>query len=154
MRTAIVVVALAVTPLTTMTACETLESTGLGSATNVISQLTGDWQLSELAGQAVSELLPAGAALPGISFGQDGSVSGSTGVNNFFGNLDLGELAKGNFNLGDLSQTRMAGSPEAMAVENQFLSLLQQVTGFDISGDTLTLLGSGARELMKFVPLT
>jgi heat shock protein HslJ len=44
--------------------------------------------------------------------------------------------------------TRMAGPPEAMALESAFLGRLQQVVGWRIDGDRLHLIDAAGAPLM------
>lgn len=108
----------------------------------------GNWNLDSLMGQAVPML--GGGRKPSISIGEDGSVSGMSGVNRFSSSLDLDKLMKGEFAMKPAASTKMAGAPEAMNLEDQFLQALQQVTGFNVDGDTLSLT-NGAETLMKFL---
>lgn len=119
-------------------------------ATSSIKSLVGDWDLTKLSGVDISSLLPQGSKVPSLSFLDDGKVSGSTGVNRLTSSLDLSKLAKGDFSLAPAATTRMAGSPQAMTVEQQFTSLLSQANQFKVSGNNLTLLDKG-KELLGFV---
>jgi len=80
---------------------------------------------------------------PEISFGDDISVSGTTGVNRFTGSY---ELEPEQVSLGALAGTRMAGSPEAMDQEQRFfaafageLTIATDDMGAVVLGDHLTL---------------
>jgi heat shock protein HslJ len=122
----------------------------MSTANSAIKGLTGDWNLSKLGGVDVGSLLPAGAKVPSLNFAQDGKVSGFSGVNRLASSLDLGKLAKGEFSMAPAASTRMAGPPESMKVEDQFLAALGKATGYKLDGNSLSLTDK-AGELLKFV---
>ena len=68
----------------------------------------------------------------------DGRVSGTSAVNVY--NADYTATADGAFQIGMVATTKMAGPEEAMRVEQMYLELLQAVGGWQLEGDTLTLL--------------
>jgi heat shock protein HslJ len=81
---------------------------------------------------------------PSIRFGADGSFSGSTGVNRMFGRFVIdGERIE----FGAAGTTRMAGSPEAMAVESRFLAAINLGGAIELDGDTLRI-GSGETQVV------
>jgi heat shock protein HslJ len=114
----------------------------------MIDQLTGDWNLTSIQGTPLT--LPQGARQPTLNFTNDGKVSGTGGVNRLASSIDLPSLAKGQFKLAPAASTKMAGPPEAMALEDTFYRLLGEATGLSIDGDSLSLSGA-AGELLKFV---
>lgn len=114
----------------------------------MIDQLVGDWNLTSLQGTPLT--LPQGARQPTLSFTPDGKVSGTGGVNRLASSIDLPSLAKGQFKLAPAASTKMAGPPEAMALEDTFYRLLGEATGLSIDADTLSLTNTGG-ELLKFV---
>jgi heat shock protein HslJ len=122
----------------------------LSTAESAIKGLTGDWDLSKLAGQDIASLLPAGNKRPFLNFAEDGRVTGFTGVNRLTSSLDLAKLAKGEFALAPAATTRMAGQPEAMKVESEFLQAISSATGYKLDGNTLSLTEKG-RELLSFI---
>ncbi len=66
----------------------------------------------------------------------DGKVSGKAPVNRYFGTAAVGD---GSVTFGPLATTQMAGSPEAMTAETQYLEALAGVTAWQLSGEVLTL---------------
>ena len=77
-----------------------------------------EWRVEEIASRGVLDDVH-----PTIRFGDDGRVSGSTGVNRFTGTYELdGEQ----LTVGPLATTRMAGPPAAMDQEQRFLAVLGQ----------------------------
>jgi heat shock protein HslJ len=103
------------------------------------AKLTGDWKLVKLGDDAV----PADAEIT-LSVTAEGKVTGSTGVNRFFGGLD--EQGKKLF--GPLGMTRRAGPADAMARETAFAKALDESTRFAVKEDQLTLLAGDKPRLV------
>lgn len=81
-----------------------------------------------------------------ISF-SDGSFSGSTGCNRYSGGYSS---SNGELTLSQVATTQMACPPPIMDQEQQFLQLLNQVTGYGITDDELTLTGADGSALLVF----
>jgi heat shock protein HslJ len=110
---------------------------------NPLAMLTQNtWVLSALKGV---DLGAFGDKLPFLNFAQDGGLTGNTGCNNFTGNFKLDGTS---LNLDPGAMTRMACPGTG---EQSFLDGLGQVTGMNMDGNTLNLLGQ-AGQLMSFVP--
>ncbi|GAA5018509.1 hypothetical protein GCM10023258_05360 [Terrabacter aeriphilus] len=73
------------------------------------------WFVVEIVGRATSEPRPQ------LTFGDDGRVGGSTGVNRLGGRY---AVADGVLTVTDAVMTRMAGPPEAMDQEQRLLEVL------------------------------
>ncbi len=114
-----------------------------------IQALTGQWDLSSLAGVDLSKFLEQGSSPPYLQVRDDGKVGGFAGVNRLSSSLDLGKLSHGQFSLAPAAVTKMAGPPKAMELEDKFLAALNKVTGYKVTGDRLTLTDK-AGELMAF----
>ena len=103
---------------------------------------------NELAGTSwVAALVGVGAArppLPEVSFGDDGRLTGTTGVNRLMGSYRVGE---GVVTFGPGATTRMAGPPELMAQEQAVNAQLTGEVPYALVGDRLTL-GSGEQSLV------
>lgn len=106
---------------------------------NPLESIAGDWTVDQIGGQDVAGMLPAGARLPNLTIGRDGSVNGFGGVNRFTSSLNLDKLTEGAFDLSPAAATRMAGPPEAMAVESSLFEAIGNTTGFDLDGDRMHL---------------
>ncbi|MGE3172695.1 MAG: META domain-containing protein [Planctomycetota bacterium] len=108
-----------------------------------LPDLTGSWQLAAP--------VPAGARIPTMTVGQDGSVHGNAGVNRYRGTLDATALGRGQWRAGPFAGTRMAGAPQAMQLEQDFLGALERADTAELHGDRLVLLQGGAPvvELMR-----
>ena len=86
------------------------------------------WVVQELGGVVTSD------PKPHLDFGDDGRVSGTTGVNRLMGRY---EVADGMLTVADAATTRMAGPPEAMEQEQRLLALLDAPQAFVVTGDRL-----------------
>jgi heat shock protein HslJ len=106
--------------------------------------ITGEWTLV-----AIDEQILTSGGTPTLVFEEDGSCWGSTGVNKFRSNADIKKIANGLLELGPAAVTRMAGPPEAMALERMFLERLSATSSFSIEGDTLHLY-AGERGAVTF----
>ncbi|TQM57200.1 META domain-containing protein [Humibacillus xanthopallidus] len=89
-----------------------------------------EWTVQELGGEVTA--LPK----PQLSFGADGRLTGTTGVNRLMGEF---EVRDGLLVVGNAATTRMAGPPEAMAQEQRLLELLGAEQAFVITGDRLEI---------------
>ena len=97
-------------------------------------------------GQAVA--LPA-ARRPAIQFGAQGRVSGTGGVNRFSAEAVL-DGGTGLTWAGPAAVTKMAGPPEAMALEDAFLDALQSVTRIELAGGVLKLASADGSARLEF----
>lgn len=80
--------------------------------------LTGtSWVVIEIAGRPTSEPRPQ------LTFGDDGRIGGTTGVNRLGGRY---AVAEGVLTVTDAVMTRMAGPPEAMDQEQRLLDVLAE----------------------------
>lgn len=102
------------------------------------------WRLVELDGLPVAR-----ADSVDLKLGADGRVSGHTGVNQVLGGFEHGEDDTLHFSA--LSSTRMAGPPDAMELEEQFLAALAETDAARMANGRLVLL-SGEQILMRFQP--
>jgi len=110
-----------------------------------VSSLSGsDWQLIGMRGHSATA-----ETLSGISMSVDdaGRVSGHSGVNRFSAQA---QMQGSSLRLAAPISTRMAGSPEAMARESEFLGRLTRVATWRISGDRLLLSDQAGTELLAF----
>ncbi|MFM9958706.1 MAG: META domain-containing protein [Phycisphaerales bacterium] len=115
------------------------------TAQQALKSLTGDWNLTSLNGRDVSALAGLGGKRPSISIEPDGRVGGFAGVNRVGGQLDVASLAVGGFKTGPMFSTKMAGPPEAMRLEDEYVSALNNVRSFSIKDGMLSLIGEGTR---------
>jgi heat shock protein HslJ len=91
------------------------------------------WRLSEISGQQIS--LPAEAKPATIMFDEGtGQASGFSGVNQFHGSY---KLDGSKISFGPLISTRMAGPPELMEIESNFLNVVSSDVEFTISDGVL-----------------
>ena len=75
----------------------------------------------------------------------DTEVSGSAGVNRYFGGYT--SSTDGSLQIDTLGSTMMAGDEAAMALEQEYLAALQSIFGYTIAGETLTLVGAADQVL-------
>jgi putative lipoprotein len=78
-----------------------------------------------------------------------GTASGSTGVNRFRADY---RLEGGALELGPAATTLMAGPADRMDAARAFLTLLSDVRGYRVSGQTLVLTGRDDHDLLTFEP--
>jgi heat shock protein HslJ len=143
------VIAVGVAAMFAVSGCKASGNTQNQGDRVTMSNLAGDWTLRQIRGADVSSMLPAGARAPTLTFASDGHVSGFAGVNRASGSLDTAALDQGRFTLSPMAVTKMAGLPQAMALEDKFLGSLNEVNAARIQGDTLTL-SKGNTPLLQF----
>lgn len=100
---------------------------GAGSSPGAVVDLVGTgWVLEELDGSTLVDTFPT------ITFGGDGSVTGSAGCNTFSGTYAVDGTSLG---VGPLGTTKMACADPTMFVESAFLAALRGVTGWSVRPD-------------------
>ena len=112
------------------------------SPSAVPADLLGEWTLVALDGEPVPEV----GKTPTLEIQEDGSAAGVSGVNRYRTQL---ELADGRLGFGPTAGTKMAGPPEAMALESAFLARLDAASTYQVEGDTLRL-WAGDNEALTF----
>ena len=155
-RAAVLVISGAVLALgsMTLTGCK---GNGGGGMFNTQSfadyaSLFDTWTLDALEGTKVSELLPSGLSAPTLNITQDGDIAGTAGVNRFNTGIDLNALKKGQFSLDqEVLTTKMAGTSQQLAFEDDYLNLLEDARQFKLSDGVLRLLDSGGSEVLRFI---
>lgn len=86
---------------------------------------------------------------PTIQFGDNGAVSGMAGVNRY----STGATVSGKDTLawtGPIAATKMAGPPEAMALESAFLGALEAATRISLRDGKLTLASADDATRLEF----
>lgn len=131
--------------LTTVTTLALAGAAGAQSSTPQAPLLTGTtWTLTQLqqGGQTVT---PTGTERPTLRL--DGrTASGSTGCNTYRGAYaSRGDVLR----FGPLATTRRACAEPALRLETLYVNALRQVTGYQLSGQTLTLF-AGPRDRLTF----
>lgn len=106
------------------------------------SFLNVEWELFWMDGKDVTQERPPTLRLEG----RDGRIGGSTGVNRFGGTY-VWTAPKLDLNLG--AMTKMASTPERMAVESDFVRLLGRVDRVELFEGELTLM-RGDAPLLRF----
>lgn len=131
------------------TCCAACAAPPAGSPAAEAPALGGaDWRLVELDGQPLASV--AARQPPTLRFDPaTGRVSGATGVNRIGGPY---RLQGQQLTLGPLAGTRMAGPPDAMALEDAVLAMLGRVAGAQVRQGRLALVDAGGRVLARFEP--
>jgi len=110
---------------------------------SIPADLSGSsWQVTSMRGNAMT--VASGSRLS-LAFDDAGRASGHSGVNRFSAAVKI-DAASMRFE--QAVSTRMAGTPEAMALEREFLSRLQNVDSWRIEGDRLFLRDAAGTELI------
>lgn len=107
--------------------------TSCGSS-NKTTDINGKWDVVTLDGtEVVAEI-----AQPSFEFTDGKTYHVETGINIINGDFNV----KGDvLTLGEGMMTRMAGSPEAMAIEDQIVAIIANPLKVSVDGDVLTLTG-------------
>jgi len=109
--------------------------------------LVGTWVLKSFT-DGKGGFVPVQAAAPiDAKFQQDGSLSGSSGCNQYTTTYSTsGE----SISISPAATTRMACEPAVMAQETAYLALLQKAGKFVIYGDSMTLYDSNGAVLLNY----
>ncbi len=102
--------------------------------------IVGDWELSRFDEELL--VLPESVRRPNLLINPDGAVYGLSGVNQYRSTLSFDGTQQGAFTMGPIVATRMAGTHQAMDIENRFLESLQNTKTYRVDGDTLVLSGA------------
>ncbi|MDY0087374.1 MAG: META domain-containing protein [Coriobacteriia bacterium] len=78
----------------------------------------------------------------------EGRISGTSGVNSYSGEYKTG--SGGSFEVGDIAQTMMAGSDDAMRAESIYHELLSAASSYQLDQTTLTLFDADGNESLIF----
>ena len=114
------------------------------AAVNASPSLVGvTWACTSIEGYG----MPTGET-PTIEFAADGNFSGYAGVNRYFG---LSKIKGEKLSLGDIGATKMAGTPERMALERAFTDSFPRIRRYRITDGRLELTDGNA-VVLTFVP--
>lgn len=102
----------------------------------------GQWRLIAMEGKDID--LPEGARQPTITVGEDGSASGTAGINRYSATLDTDAWREGRWAMGPAAMTRMGGTPAAMDFERRYMQLLDEADSVYPWPETLDLMRGGA----------
>lgn len=100
----------------------------------------GSWTLWLIQGETIETAVPKTATVPTLRIDSEGQISGTAGVNQYGSSVSADLLAQGRIELDSVIATRMAGPPQAMALESRYLGLLQQARRYQSDGRTLALM--------------
>ena len=104
------------------------------------------WRLTR-----IGDAPPLAGTTVTIGFGEDARISGSGGVNNYFGSAE--RTGAESLEFSPIGATRMYGGdpPGIMEQEQAYFRTLQSVDGFRVKGDRLQLLSDGMA-VLEFQP--
>lgn len=86
---------------------------------------------------------------PTLTIAEDGTIHGFTGVNRFTGRVDPAALARGQWALGPLATTRMAGPAQQMQLESRYTAMLAGANRITTANGDL-LLRQDDQPLLRF----
>ena len=109
------------------------------------SSLGGTWRL---AGWTLNSLDPSRFQITARF--EDGTISGSSGVNTYSGRYKLGPA--NSFSVQDISSTEMAGPEAAMRAEAAYTELLSQARSYNDTVGALILYDQNGNESLRFEP--
>lgn len=116
-----------------------MTESGGGGPTATSDALAGtQWEIVAVEGQS----LVTGDERPVLSFGHDGRMSGTTGVNHLTASYSL---TAGYLTFGPLATTRRAGSPELMVQERMVVAALAGMCPYRLSARSLWIDGPMGR---------
>lgn len=112
------------------------------SLTPEINLLIGKWLIEDIEGHGVID-----TAQSTLEIAADGSVSGDTSVNRFFGKA---KVEGDSIHFGQMGSTRRAGPPALMEQETKYLAALGKVTRYQVDDNGLLhLFDDGGQELLR-----
>jgi heat shock protein HslJ len=106
-----------------------------------LTALVGEWTLTHIDDQPLVDDVTDRP--PTLTIDAEGQVAGFAGVNRYFGALDVEKLRQGEFVLGPLGSTRMAGPPDRMELERRYLQRLGDADRAAAAGRSLQLTSEG-----------
>jgi heat shock protein HslJ len=123
-----------------------LALTGCGSTGGTGGKLEGiRWILKSYESKGATTKAPAGVTIDALFEG--GKVGGSSGVNTYSGSY---ELSGSSLSVGKLASTMMAGPQDLMEAEQAYLAALQKTSSYSSTGESLTLLDQGGKEILQY----
>ena len=109
-----------------------------------MSDIAGKWQLVSMNGQPTPAGMRGGQSVS-LEIQEDGKFAGQAPVNRYFGQVDSRQKT---FKTGPVGVTMMAGPPELMDAERDFLTVINDVKSVDVTGSMLTLSGPDGKQLV------
>jgi heat shock protein HslJ len=111
----------------------------LSACTAQAKSLQGSWALTTYGPEGATTPVASGSQAS-ITFGDDGTVSGSTGCNSFGGEY---KVDGGQVTFNGLASTLMACDEPLMTQEGTVFQVLDGTATYRIDGDTLTITKAG-----------
>jgi len=103
------------------------------------------WTLDSYSSGGRTKSVPQGASVDALF--ERGKVSGRSGVNTYSGPY---EVSGSDLTIGRLATTMMAGPPELMDLEKEYLANLEKVATSEAGADILTLFGRDGARLLSY----
>ena len=145
-RSILVVLALTLTLSLGLTACSGGGELPDASTNKPIAPedlLNIEWQIEDIDGGGIID-----RSMVTMQIVEEGRVSGSTGCNQYFGNLTLDASA---FRVEGAGSTRKACVPAIMHQEQRFLSALQDVRRYAVDGEFIRLYDESDTERLRMI---
>lgn len=117
---------------------------GTVSAASAPTIVGNEWRCTRLGAAA-----PPADCMPTFALEAGGKASGFAGVNRWFGTCTANGASLA---FGPLAATRMAGPPERMELERQYLQVIASVTRWSIADGRLRL-SDGSTVVAEFEPM-
>lgn len=132
--------------LALLPACATSPRPGDHSKAATETLAASPWTLRTIDGRAIPET----ERPPTLTITLAGAVGGHAGVNRFAGRTDPDALKAGRVTFSSLITTKMAGPPELMRLESDYLAALGRAAAYRASGDSLTLVDAAGAPVLTF----
>lgn len=142
--------AIALAPLGTGCQSKHVDPGWKDTAARTLAQVHGSWKVETINGKPVN---PAVAA-PTLEMRDEGKIGGRAPVNHWSTTIDEEALGRGEVRLGAVITTLMAGPPEAMGAEREFLEALGRAARIDpgaLNQGILRMVDDQGTEVLRFV---
>lgn len=115
------------------------------AAPDPLVPLLGEWIVELIDGAALGEEVKGHP--PTMKVEAEGKITGFTGVNRYFGTIDVEKLKAGEFDAANLGMTRRAGPPAQMQLEQTFVQRLTDADAATEADGVLQLTHEGKAAL-------
>lgn len=123
-----------------------LAALGCGSSGGSGGKIEGvNWKLESYMIAGGTRAVPSSVTVTALF--EEGRVSGESGVNTYRGEY---KLSGASLRISNVATTLMAGPPEAMEVEQEFVSLLERTRTFTAEGTGLKMFDDAGAEILVF----
>ena len=120
-------------------------TTGTGTTVKVKDIANSSWKLTGISGEKVTQKMVDGKEVGAVTLDiTTDKISGSAGVNRYFGTYTING---GEITISGVGSTRMMGPQDLMEREYKYLSVLGDVTGFELKNNNTLVLKAGTDTL-------